>query len=91
MATIKQDMRNVSKAAASGDILVRDGSIAKFDYNSGKFTLKPVAQLPEDLFAAVNEAYLAAGKKDFDATVKAMNAADGSYGEWLKELKTAGF
>ena len=59
MGDLKADMRLVSKVACGGDILVRNGagSEAKFDYNSGKFAYKPVAQGAENVIDQVNEVY----------------------------------
>lgn len=92
MATVKTGMRNVAKVAADGDILERDRSIAKFDYSSGQFTLKPVAQLPEDIFASVNEIYLAVGngRKDIEAASAELSKADAAYREWTRLLDAAG-
>uniref|UniRef100_A0A6U0TVT1 Uncharacterized protein n=1 Tax=Pinguiococcus pyrenoidosus TaxID=172671 RepID=A0A6U0TVT1_9STRA len=86
MGNIKGGMREVAKTLSGGDILVRDNGIAKFDYTGGTFTYKEVAQLPEDIFAAINAAYLDIGRKNVEAAKTQMAKADSAYASWLKLL-----
>eukprot|EP00747_Dinoflagellata_sp_TGD_P191048 gnl/TRDRNA2_/TRDRNA2_53870_c0_seq1.p1 gnl/TRDRNA2_/TRDRNA2_53870_c0~~gnl/TRDRNA2_/TRDRNA2_53870_c0_seq1.p1 ORF type:complete len:334 (-),score=65.20 gnl/TRDRNA2_/TRDRNA2_53870_c0_seq1:153-1154(-) len=90
MLTIKNDMRAVTKFAVGGDILVRDGNIAKFDYNGGTFTYKPMVQVQEDIFARVYEVSLACSKKDAASALKSLDEADTIYAEWSQLMKESG-
>ena len=87
---IKGDMRSVTKFAAGGDILVRDGNIAKFDYMGGRFTYKEVSVFQEAIFARVNEVYAALSRKDVATALQQLNEADANYAQWLRILKEAG-
>lgn len=98
LTTIKSDMRSLSKFATGGDIVEREGdnmfgqSIPKFSYGSGMFTLKPLPQRQEDIFARLNEVYAAVTAKDKDATMalKKLDEADAAYADWLKLLTEVG-
>jgi hypothetical protein len=57
MNALKSDMRLVSKIISGGDILQRNGDLAKFDYNSGQFQLKEVASLVEEAIGIINDIY----------------------------------
>ena len=52
--------------ACGGDILVRGNveDAAKFDYNSGKFAYKPIAQKAENVLSQINEVYFYAIKAE---------------------------
>jgi hypothetical protein len=89
MGTIKPKMREISRIAADGDVIVRqEGKAApKFDYNSGKFEFKAIAQLPEDVFLALGRFTAAAQKQDAQKAQDEWTAAKAIYDQWCAALK----
>jgi len=86
MGTIKSSMREISRIAAGGDILVRDkgeGKSANFDYSTGTFEYKAVAQTAEDMFTAINRMYEKCKTKDHAAALAEWEDAKGLYTKWL--------
>lgn len=61
MGSLKQDMRSVAKALAGGDVTSRStqtrggGATASFNYNTGQFSLQPIAEKPEAIFRLVTD------------------------------------
>lgn len=87
MSSLKLDMRSVSKAVCQGDIIVRFQSsdvdaIPNFDYNSGKFVLKNIAQKAEDIFDKVNELYFYGIDAGAEKALKDLAEAQQLFREW---------
>ncbi|KAJ1442286.1 hypothetical protein B484DRAFT_476275 [Ochromonadaceae sp. CCMP2298] len=82
MNPLKTDMRRISKVLSGGDILVKEGGLSKFDYNSGTFTLQPVAAQAEKVFGAVNEIYFYALGQGGDTLRDGMQEAQGEFELW---------
>ena len=91
MGDLKADMRLVSKVACGGDILVRDGagSEAKFDYNSGKFAYKPLAQSAENVISQINEVYFNYVQAEPTVFDKELAKANSLFDEWAGDAGKA--
>merc|ERR1712146_578842 len=97
MTTLKNDMRLVAKVACGGDILERIDSAdpkseAKFDYNTGKFSYKPIAAKAETIFDQINDVYfnnLGSYVKiiNIDETTKIMEKIDADFQGWIDMVK----
>merc|ERR1711918_50972 len=97
MTALKNDMRLVAKVACDGDILERNNpddpkSEAKFDYNTGKFSYKPVAQKAESIFDQINDLYFYNFGRDVKTidqgeTMAAMERIDSDFENWLNMMK----
>mmetsp|Transcript_21338 Transcript_21338/g.65069 ORF Transcript_21338/g.65069 Transcript_21338/m.65069 type:complete len:219 (+) Transcript_21338:241-897(+) len=86
MGNIKSRMRDVSRIGVGGEIMEKEegSGLSKFDYNTGKFSLKELVQKPEDVFAAVNETYFYIGRKDVESARVQWAKAVTAYEEWIK-------
>merc|ERR1712146_574299 len=97
MTTLKNDMRLVAKVACGGDILERIDSAdpkseAKFDYNTGKFSYKPIAAKAETIFDQINDVYfnnLGTYVKsiNIDETTTIMEQIDADFQGWIDMVK----
>lgn len=85
MSSIKNDVRDVARALNSGDLIQyksKDSDQPVFDYNSGLYGLTSEAQAGEVIFARVNAAYVAAGRRDADEAASAWADAKKAFAEW---------
>ena len=84
MVSFKSDLRSISKAASAGEILVRNeqGAAANFDYNSGTFELKPIAQKAEDIINQLNDLYFYSVLSSKDEAISELQKADSLFLEW---------
>jgi len=90
MGTIKQGMREVSRLAAGGDVLVRDngdGRAANFDFSTGTFTYKEIAQVPEDMFAGINRLVDSCRLKDQPAAGEEWEGVKAAFAKWQLLLR----
>ena len=97
MTTLKNDMRLVAKVACDGDILERNNpadpkSEAKFDYNTGKFSYKPIAAKAELIFDQINDVYFYnfgtyVKTIDKEGTIKTMEQIDADFEAWLNMIE----
>ena len=91
MGTLKSDMRQLSKIACDGDIYARYDKVglsgteeARFDYNTGQFTLKPIAADAESVINAINDLYFnTVPTAPADAILKELDETRKSFGEWF--------
>ena len=91
MTSIKIDLRRISKVASGGEIVVRnkEGAEANFDYNSGKFELKPLAQRAEDIISKVNDVYFYVVKQEStESTQLDIDKLRSMFGDWLQATKS---
>eukprot|EP00320_Phaeocystis_rex_P003476 CAMPEP_0119062806 /NCGR_PEP_ID=MMETSP1178-20130426/6316_1 /TAXON_ID=33656 /ORGANISM="unid sp, Strain CCMP2000" /LENGTH=261 /DNA_ID=CAMNT_0007044113 /DNA_START=43 /DNA_END=828 /DNA_ORIENTATION=- len=92
MGSLKQDMRSVAKALAGGDVQVREtqtrggGATATFDYATGQFALKPIAEKPEAIFKLITDCYVNDLKTSSSALAKVAEA-DALFAEWLAAVR----
>ena len=89
MGTIKPKMREISRIAVDGDVIVRaEGKQSpKFDYNSGKFEFKEIVQIPEDMFLLIGKVAAACNKNDVEMARHVWTSAKAVFEQWCVALK----
>ena len=91
MGTLKSDMRQLSKIACDGDIYSRYNENglsgtkeAKFDYNTGQFTLKPIAADAESVISAINDLYFnTVPTASTESIIDELKRAEDSFDDWF--------
>lgn len=91
MGTMKVDMRTIAKILSDGDIMVRSSTKgisgtneAAFNYNSGQFTLKPIAQEVETIIDSINDLYFnVVPNDDKESSLEAMNKISTMFNSWV--------
>lgn len=83
MSPLKVNMRELSKVASNGDAVIRsaDGK-ASFDYNLGKFNLKPMAEKAEGVSQEINDLYYGSINQGPSAAKKDIEIATKLFDEW---------
>ena len=87
---LKADMRLLSKLACNGDIYVRvkPGAEANFDYNSGQFELKRLAQDAEVTIDDVNDLYFYGFDKGKEYAVTEVGKTKQAFDKWYDDVET---
>lgn len=80
-----------NQVASAGDIIKRATpndieAVPNFDYNTGKFELKPIAQKAEDLFTMLNDLYFYELDVSNDAATQQLTKAKLLFSEWTSLL-----
>ena len=87
---LKADMRLLSKLACSGDIYVRakPGAEANFDYNSGQFELKRLAQDAEVTIDDVNDLYFYGLDRGKEAALSELSKTEEAFDKWYSDVES---
>jgi hypothetical protein len=90
MGSLKTNMRNLSKVLSNGDIIVRNENgneiNAEFNFNTGQFKLKAIAQKTEDVISAVNDFYFYESQETIESSLIKLKSLENIFEEYVKVL-----
>lgn len=92
MGSIKINMRQLAKILNNGDIIVRNENgnelNAEFNFNTGQFKLRPIAQKTEDVINAVNDFYFYESQETAESSLLKLNNLKKLFDEWVQVIKS---
>jgi hypothetical protein len=91
MGSLKANMRQLAKILNNGDIIVRNDNgnelNAEFNFNTGQFKLRPIAQKTEDVINAVNDFYFYESQETTESSLYKLTMLKTFFSEWVQVIK----
>jgi hypothetical protein len=76
----------------NGDIIVRNDNgnevNAEFNFNTGQFVLRPIAQKTEDVINAVNDFYFYESQETTESSLNKLNILKSTFNDYVKVIKS---
>jgi len=92
MGNLKANMRTLAKIMNNGDIIVRNDNgnevNAEFNFNTGQFVLRPIAQKTEDVINAVNDFYFYESQETTESSLNKLNILKSTFNDYVKVIKS---
>jgi acetylglutamate synthase len=92
MGNLKANMRTLAKIMNNGDIIVRNDNgnevNAEFNFNTGQFVLRPIAQKTEDVINAVNDFYFYESQESTESSLNKLNILKSTFNDYVKVIKS---